>query len=220
VPIWTDDLQLFAQVANQLVTAENKAYVVVFVGRAKRQGAGLCVEAGITAEQRIIDTFKDPSWRVKRIGMVFEGATLDRCTGVSGVVTQAALFFFKGSWTARIIPERRSFFGGSTWDDCWCGVPVLNREDWAPVPLGLKNEIFEVARSTIARGGSEGVQVDEEEALEEAGPDKGSPKGQGVGEAQQWEGGRGQQPQNGSRTAAWWKGTCGEKRRERRRTVD
>ena len=44
-----EDFQKFVAMVNELATADNQHYVCALVGRARRQGAGLLVEAWFTA---------------------------------------------------------------------------------------------------------------------------------------------------------------------------
>ena len=70
LPMFKEDFEKFAAMANQLVTADNHHYVCVLVGRAGRQGAGLPVEAGLTADQQVLHAFGNPrhnTWRVNKM---------------------------------------------------------------------------------------------------------------------------------------------------------
>ena len=46
VPLDRDDFAAFCEVIDKLITPENESYATIFAGRAKRQGAGMAVEAG------------------------------------------------------------------------------------------------------------------------------------------------------------------------------
>ena len=48
------DFDKFVGTVNGLVTPSNGNYICVLVGRARRQGAGLQVEGGVTAEQQVL----------------------------------------------------------------------------------------------------------------------------------------------------------------------
>ena len=52
-----EDFHKFVAMVNELVTETNQHYVCVLVGRARRQGAGILVEAGFTAEQEVLRRF-------------------------------------------------------------------------------------------------------------------------------------------------------------------
>ena len=65
LPLLKDDFDKFVQMVSNLVTADNQHYVCVLVGRARRQGSGLLVEAGVSAEQQVLQAFRTETstWR-------------------------------------------------------------------------------------------------------------------------------------------------------------
>ena len=92
-----EDFHTFVAMAEHLVTADNEHYVCVLVGRARRQGSGLLVEAGVSAEQQVLTAFgsqRDKGWRVKKFQICFAG-NFKASRGVSGVSTESMFFFFK-----------------------------------------------------------------------------------------------------------------------------
>ena len=98
-----EDFAKFVAMANQLVTADNEHYVCVLVGRARRQGSGLLGEAGLSAEQQVLQAFirqMDANWRVKKAHVCFTG-TLKAAKGVCGVVTESLYFLYKGTWPSK-----------------------------------------------------------------------------------------------------------------------
>ena len=129
-PVWASDLSMFIECANGLITAENECYAVVLVGRAKRQGAGMWVEAGLAVEQQVMDIWKEKNTnlktdagdlRVKKITMCKQSeaiaSDLYRLKGIAGSTTETVLFFYRGTWPNKMFshPRKRSHFGGSTW---------------------------------------------------------------------------------------------------------
>ena len=86
VALWKEDFQLFMETMSQLVTSESENYIVVFPGRAKRQGAGLAVEAGLFVENQLLDIVRlsGKQWRTKRAIVVYKAAAAERFRGVNG----------------------------------------------------------------------------------------------------------------------------------------
>ena len=52
-------------------------------------------------------------------------------------------FFYRGAWPSKRVPVVREAFGGSTWDDCWNNVPVMEDTTQFVVPYELKQIVFE-----------------------------------------------------------------------------
>ena len=162
------DFEKFVSTVSSLVTPLNENYVCVLVGRARRQGAGLQVEAGLSAEQQVLQVFgaiKDAKWRVKTIRMYFAD-TVSGKKGVCGILSESVYFFYKGSWPSRLTAKVRKMFGGTTWDDTWRDVPAYVRDEFCKIPQSLKDDIFEDIRLDAAPCRSE-----ENANLEEEGGD-------------------------------------------------
>lgn len=142
-----EDFANFCEVVDRLVSASNESYAVVLVGKSTRQGSGLMVEAGLLSENMIVSTMRDKTkisgMRVKRFRLQYEGFAGTYKRGISGVISETMFFFYRGSWPSKRTPATRGEFGGSTWDDCWNNVPIM--EDLAPfvVPYDLKQCVFE-----------------------------------------------------------------------------
>jgi hypothetical protein len=86
VALWREDFILFMDTMQHLVTAESENYIAVYPGRAKRQGAGLAVEAGLFVENQLLDIVRGSGklWRIKRAVIVYKAASADRFRGVNG----------------------------------------------------------------------------------------------------------------------------------------
>ena len=125
--MWKEDFDKFVAMANELVTADNQHYVCVLVGRARRPGSGLFMEAGLSAERQVLQAFgihqNHQNLHFKQFQLCFTGASA-AAKGVSGVLSETMYFFYKGTWPNTLVPMPRETFGGTTWDDIW-GSPLV-----------------------------------------------------------------------------------------------
>ena len=142
-----EDFANFCEVVDRLVSASNECYAVVLVGKSARQGSGLMVEAGLLSENLIVSTMRDKTkssgMRVKRFRLQYEGFAGSIKRGISGVISETMFFFYRGSWPSKRTPAARGEFGGSTWDDCWNNVPIMEDLAQFVVPYDLKQCVFE-----------------------------------------------------------------------------
>ena len=147
VPVLPEDLGQFADVIDRMVTAESESYACIFMGRASRSGAGMAVEAGVSAESQVINIVRDKTkgnMRVKRFRLAYAGTNCMVKRGIgSGTMTESMFFFYRGSWASKRIPGPRTHFGGSTWDDCWNDIPVVDNYQQFEVPYSLKEIVFD-----------------------------------------------------------------------------
>ncbi len=147
LPLWKSDFEAFAATVNALVTAENESHAIVFCGRARRQGAGLAVEAGVALEKQILDVFQKQegaSWRAKRLClMTARDGTHSR--GAAGVLTESVLILYKGTWPRTLVPAKRVALGGTTWDDVWRDAPPVDVTSLPKIPYQLKSTILQNA---------------------------------------------------------------------------
>ena len=105
-----EDFHKFVAMVNELVTETNQHYVCVLVGRARRQGSGLLVEAGVSAEQQVLSAFvsqRENRWRAERFQSCLAGES-KASTGVSGVSKESMFFvvqrdIVKQSWLPGIV---------------------------------------------------------------------------------------------------------------------
>lgn len=109
---------------------------------------GLAVEAGVSAENLVVNIVKDRaksgSMRCKRFRLghiTLSGGQMRR--GVNGVISETMFFFYRGSWPSKQPAQNRIGLEGTTWDDTWGSVPPVELPQWAEVPYGLKSVIFE-----------------------------------------------------------------------------
>ena len=151
-----------------MITSENESYACVLVGRAKRQGSGVASEAGVSTEQNILkivtEKHKSGPWRVKKFRGSHSAPAGRMMRGVSGVLTEAVFFFYRGRWPSNIVPGRRNFLGGTTWDDSWNDVPEASPEN-SNAPYVVKQLIFEDCWSskTKEEKGEEGAEPEDDE---------------------------------------------------------
>ena len=140
VPVWKEDLQRFVETVSPLVTAENASSICVLVGRARRPGAGLFVEAGHHAAGQVLEVLNDaqgkddPRWRVKNVTLR-RAAPGVRNVGISAGVSETAFFFFRGAWTAKLKAVSRAHLSGTTIDDHWGLVPDISATFLVPYAL-------------------------------------------------------------------------------------
>ena len=155
VALWKDDLEQFVRVVSPLVTNATESVIGILVGKGKRQGAGLFVEAGCAVIQSVLQVFADNQikasgkWRVKSITMqVPQGQPGGRIVGISGSMCETVMFFWRGSWPSRMSPRPRPTLGGSTWDDVWR--PADGPAGALEVPYSIKEVIMEEAWASVA----------------------------------------------------------------------
>ena len=177
LPMLPEDLAHFGEVIDKMVTADNECYACVIMGRSSRPGSGMAVEAGVLAESQVINIIKDKSkgtMRVKRFRLAYAHNATPMKRGVSGILSETAFFFYRGSWPSKRVPSTRSKFGGSTWDDCWNGIPATDEDHTCHVPYSVKKLVFEdiwSSRSGAATGepkddddsGDDAPEVDQQE---------------------------------------------------------
>ena len=86
VPVIETVMAQFAEILNTHVTAENRNYGVVLMGRSGRPGAGLSVESGIYVENEMIECLRKAckGLPIKRFRVQFavRGSSIQR--GVAG----------------------------------------------------------------------------------------------------------------------------------------
>ena len=94
-----DDLKNFLTAVNPLVTLLNESHICIMVGKSKRQGSGLLVEAGHKMTSEILDLVmnveKDAKVQAKlRVKSIqARSAPLPmKQSGISGSVTETILF--------------------------------------------------------------------------------------------------------------------------------
>lgn len=155
------------------MTAQNESVICVLVGKAKRQGAGLWVEAGHKTSHEVLDIVSEstktvtPKMRVKSIQAISAPVAMKQ-SGVSGSVTENILFFWRGSWPSQAKPMPRPNHGGTTWDDAWTK-PMTAIGAVLQVPYVIKSIVMEAPWLAMARaaGASAGEELGEEDAAME-----------------------------------------------------
>ena len=105
-PLWMDDFKNFFTVVDPLVTAAGESVLAVVLGRCKRGGAGLLVEAGQTLANQVIEVAMKsqsegagknmPPWRTKTITFSVAQNQGVQAMGVSGNLVEMIIFFL--SW--------------------------------------------------------------------------------------------------------------------------
>ena len=143
----------------QAVTDMNEHHVIVLLGKAKRKGAGLMNEAGAAMVRQITDVFRkfnnddkghrNKHWQVKQLSLIMNADAVRRTiftrsqTSCQCSAKEDVLIFYRGHWPSRLSPKPRGTFGGSTADDVWLNVPVLDlTADVLQVPSEVKSTIW------------------------------------------------------------------------------
>ena len=152
-----DDLKNFFAAVNPLVSATNESHICIMVGKSKRQGSGLLVEAGQKVTAEILDLVTevekevrpDAKLRVKSIQARSAPIAMKQ-SGISGSVTETVLYFWRGSWPSKQ-PARFRAQGGSTWDDVWFA-PMAPVGAVLQVPYVIKSIVMEAPWLSMSAG--------------------------------------------------------------------
>ena len=193
--LWKDDFQQCAAAASALITQENQHYMCVAIGRCKRGTAGLTAQAGVTVENAVIEIFrkieatdtgdagapKRGRLQLKKVTAVFQTGgvkqTAKKVVGVCGATVESIYFIYRGTWPSKLKCATRDHFGGTTWDDQWCGIPTRESSDSTcslRVPYSVKEAVFGnvwLATAQAEEEAAEGESAEVQPNVVEAQPD-------------------------------------------------
>ena len=158
---------MFVKTVHQIITGASKSYAAVIVSQTRSGGSGLSAQAGLTGVAGVIDVFRAEEaadrkngvqrepWQVKHFVAIQSGSTQQLQRSVGGKLATSVLFFYRGEWPAKMKVRRRQHLTGTTWDDVFPDVPVVQTNALRSVPKSLQALIMADAWAAYrARGAS------------------------------------------------------------------